>query len=51
MELELFFVANWAEVRVQAFQVGMDLVKLPANLASLESEERGTVMLAFQHSS
>ena len=47
-ESELLPVTDWTELRVQAFQVSMDLEDLPASLASFEGEERGAVILTFQ---
>jgi hypothetical protein len=46
-KLPLLLIAHRAEIRVQTLQVGVDLVELPAYLASLECEEWRTIMLAF----
>jgi hypothetical protein len=43
----IFLVADWAELRIQSLQVGMDLVELSADLASFECKKRRTIMLAF----
>jgi hypothetical protein len=45
----LLLVADRAELRVQALEVGMNLVELSAVLTALEGEERGAIMLAFQY--
>jgi len=45
---KLLFIADRAELRFKALQIGMDLIELPTHLASSEGEESGAVMFALQ---